>query len=101
MTKKTVIIDFDGPPGRTPPPPCGPEGKRAMNQEISEQIDVIEKIHQWLDNNRERLHAKDCSYHRPDARCSCGLHRVLTDLGLSVSDLKVLAGLLPERIVRP
>lgn len=32
----------------------------------------------WLDANKARLHTADCSYHEPSARCSCGLHRVLT-----------------------
>lgn len=32
----------------------------------------------WLDQNRQRLHAPECSVHEPSARCSCGLHNVLT-----------------------
>jgi hypothetical protein len=33
---------------------------------------------QWFEANKARLHAADCSYHEPSARCSCGLHKVLS-----------------------
>lgn len=34
----------------------------------------------WLHANRFRCHTSDCSVHEPSARCSCGLHKCLTDL---------------------
>ena len=36
--------------------------------------------------NRQRLHAADCSVHEPSARCSCGLHNVLTLLNGVAND---------------
>lgn len=33
---------------------------------------------EWLTLRRARLHEPDCTFHRPSAQCSCGLHRVLS-----------------------
>lgn len=34
----------------------------------------------WIEERKQRFHAFDCTVHKPDARCSCGLHKCLTDL---------------------
>jgi len=41
----------------------------------------------WLDRNRNRLHAEDCTALAPSAHCSCGLHRVLSQLRQLRNDL--------------
>lgn len=45
----------------------------------------------WLDGNRGRLHTTDCIVHKPDARCSCGLHRCITDVRAVLNDLHEMA----------
>lgn len=77
------------------------EMHRPANVEIAQQIPPIAASLVWLEANRQRLHSKDCLFHRPDARCSCGLHRVLTDLRMSLHDLMVIAGELPDRTLVP
>lgn len=42
---------------------------------------------EWLDARRDRLHAEDCTAREPNARCSCGLHRVLSQLRQLRNDL--------------
>lgn len=34
----------------------------------------------WIEERKSRFHAFDCTVHQPSARCSCGLHKCLTDL---------------------
>jgi hypothetical protein len=34
----------------------------------------------WIEERRMRIHAFDCTVHEPSAKCSCGLHKVMTDL---------------------
>ena len=43
-------------------------------------IDQLNFAIDWLDRNRSRAHAADCRSRAPDARCSCGLHRVLSNI---------------------
>ena len=43
---------------------------------------------QWLDENRHRLHADNCTALEPSAQCSCGLHRVLSQLRQLKADLE-------------
>lgn len=45
----------------------------------------------WIDARRQRLHAEDCSVHEPSAQCSCGLHRVLTDLRAVINSADALS----------
>ncbi len=62
-----------------------------MNQTtIEECVTALRECYLWLDANRMRLHAPGCSVHRPDARCSCGLHRVLTDVCGVTNDLSLI-----------
>lgn len=42
----------------------------------------------WLEMRRIRVHDANCSYHQPSAKCSCGLHRILTSLSALHHDLK-------------
>ena len=42
---------------------------------------------EWLDTRRDRLHAEDCTAREPSAQCSCGLHRVLSQLRQLRNDL--------------
>lgn len=34
----------------------------------------------WIEERKQRFHAFDCTVRQPSARCSCGLHKCLTDL---------------------
>lgn len=38
----------------------------------------LERATEFLDN--PRLHAPDCSFHIPSAKCSCGLHKAYIDV---------------------
>jgi uncharacterized small protein (DUF1192 family) len=55
-----------------------------------EAVPALQECYQWLDDNRMRIHSTDCSVHIPDARCSCGLHRVLTDICGVKNDLDAI-----------
>jgi hypothetical protein len=57
---------------------------------IGECVTALQSCRQWLDDNRKRLHAANCTYHRPDARCSCGLHRLLGELCAVTNDLSLI-----------
>lgn len=70
----------------------GAETARArLGVEAQEKIAALENCLIWIDGNRRRLHEPNCTIHRPDARCSCGLHRVLTDLRGVIADMKAEA----------
>lgn len=58
-----------------------------MTIPIKECVAALHTSLKWLEDNRHRLHASNCYSYTPSAKCSCGLHRVLTDLRGTISDL--------------
>ena len=51
-------------------------------------VDALKQCVEWLEHHKARLHHPICTYHKPDARCSCGLHRVLTNLRGVICDME-------------
>ena len=67
-----------------------------------ETLADLSKSVKWLRDNRSRLHAADCTVHEPSARCSCGLHYVLSTLGFVGNDIETaLAASAQVREVEP
>lgn len=64
-------------------------------QEVADDLKNLRKLvdeaHEWLTHNKARLHHPVCTVHKPDARCSCGLHKAMSGLSIVSHDLQVLA----------
>lgn len=57
---------------------------------------LVDEAHEWLTHNRQRLHHPICTVHKPDARCSCGLHKTMSGLAMVSHDLGALANGWPD-----
>ena len=51
---------------------------------------ALQQCVDWLEYHKAQVHHPVCTVHKPDARCSCGLHKVLTNLRCAVSDVETL-----------
>jgi hypothetical protein len=54
-------------------------------------LDAVEETAQavkWLEQRAGSLHDPGCTALRPSARCSCGLHRLMTGLRAVAHDLR-------------
>lgn len=74
---------------------ANPRETVAEQQEVSALrvmgLDAVEEMAnavKWLEQRPQRLHDAACAVHQPSARCSCGLHRVMTGLRAVAHDLR-------------
>jgi len=58
-----------------------------LKEALTELSKILRECHGWLTEHRQRLHHPICTVHKPDARCSCGLHGVMSRLSLTAHDL--------------
>jgi hypothetical protein len=57
--------------------PLDAEGRTPFGSTCKEHLDAAIE---WIEGCGWTVHAFDCTVHQPSARCSCGLHKCLTDL---------------------
>lgn len=58
---------------------------KLLGMDAVQELDYAVK---WLELRRGRVHDANCTYHVPSARCSCGLHRIMSGLRAVHHDLK-------------
>lgn len=51
-------------------------------------VDALKQCVDWLEYHKSQVHHPICTVHKPDARCSCGLHKVLTNLRGVIYDME-------------
>lgn len=52
-------------------------------------VDALKQCVEWLEHHKARIHHPVCTVIiGPSAMCSCGLHKVLTNLRLVIGDME-------------